>query len=96
MSDDKVLVEQTLAGETESFETLVRKYEQRLREKQQQEKHLKQAKEELLNVVAMINREKSNLSEIQKKLTQLKKDQQEEQRQEQRADRHHIQCQAPD
>ncbi|HIJ56695.1 MAG TPA: hypothetical protein HPQ03_11305 [Deltaproteobacteria bacterium] len=41
-------------------------------EKQQNEKSLKQAKEELLNIVEMINREKANLSEIQKQLAPLK------------------------
>ncbi len=55
-----------------------KRIDQRGVEKQQHEKSLKQAKEELLNVVEMINREKANLSEIQKQVSQLKKNQQEE------------------
>ena len=57
-----------------------KRIDQRGVEKQQHEKSLKQAKEELLNVVEMINREKANLSEIQKQLTQSKKNRQEEQK----------------
>ena len=55
-----------------------KRVDQREVEKQQNEKSLKQAKEELLNMVEMINREKANLSEIQKQLNQLKENQQEE------------------
>ena len=55
-----------------------KRIDQREVEKQQNEKSLKQAKEELLNIVEMINREKANLTEIQKQLTQLKENQQEE------------------
>lgn len=47
-------------------------------EKQQKEKSLKQVKKELLNIVEMINREKANLSGVQKQLDQLKTRQQEE------------------
>ena len=55
-----------------------KRIDQREAEKQQQVKSLKQAKEELLNIVEMINREKANLSEIRKQLTQLKENQQKE------------------
>lgn len=55
-----------------------KRIDQRGVEKQQHEKSLEQAKEELLNVVEMINREKANLSEIQKQVSQLKENQQKE------------------
>ena len=55
-----------------------KRIDQREEEKQRYEKSVKQAKEELLNIVEMINREKANFSEIRKQLTQLKENQQKE------------------
>ena len=55
-----------------------RRMDQRGGEIQKHEKHLKQTKKELLKVVELINREKTQLSEIQMQLTQLKKQQQAE------------------
>ena len=50
-----------------------KRVDQRNVEKQQHEKSLEQVKEELLNIVEMSNREKANLSEIQKRISRKKK-----------------------